>query len=424
MDNVNEKSRRRRDLAWNVAPIVLLAVVGLGMKLLIGRPDWWGKAALGVFNLVAISWFAFAVLGACGLQFAVLRAIAEEPDDPARVAAVTVGALIPGVVIAAATTGLYLLARGVFGDLQGATVAESMTWAAPGLFCFAINKILLGVVNGLRRMRAFAVYTSLRYLLLAVGLVLARLAEVDVAQLSAIWTFTEGVLLLVLIGELVATVELRRAAGWLGWAKRHLDFGARSVGATLATEINSKLDVWLIGIAASNAQVGIYALAAALYEGVVQLTVVLQNLVNPLLARHIASRELSAVEAEVRRTRRWFVPALAAACALGAVLYPVIIPRLIGDPDFIAGAWPFAILMAGVVLASPYLPFNQVLLMAAHPGWHTGLTFATIAVNLVGNIILIPPLGMNGAAISATASLVANALLLRALARSRVGLRI
>ena len=39
-----------------------------------------------------------------------------------------------------------------------------MLWAAPGLFCFAINKVLFGVVNGLRRMRAFAIYTSLRYI--------------------------------------------------------------------------------------------------------------------------------------------------------------------------------------------------------------------------------------------------------------------
>lgn len=417
--------RTRRDLIWNLVPVVLLAVVGLGMKLLIGRPDWWGKAALGVFNLVTISWFSFAVLGAFGLQYAVLRAVAEDPDDPDRVAAVVAGALVPAVVLAAATTGAYLLLRGVFGELQGPAVAEGMLWAAPGLFCFAVNKVLLGVVNGLRRMRAFAVYTSLRYVLIAIGLVLARLWwELDAAQLPAIWTFTEGALLLVLVGELLATVRLSRGAGWTAWARRHLDFGARGVIATLAAEVNSKLDVWLLGTAVSNAQVGIYALASALFEGVTQLAVVLQNLVNPVLARQIAGGAHRDAEAVARRTRRWFVPALAGAALIGAAAYPLLIPPLIGDPDFIDGAWPFAILMAGVIGASPYLPFGQVLLMAALPGWHTGYVLATVTVTLAGNLALIPLLGMRGAALAAAVSLVASALLLRMLARSRIGLRI
>jgi O-antigen/teichoic acid export membrane protein len=416
--------RTRRDLVWNLVPVLLLAVVGLGLKLLIGRPEWWGKAALGVFNLVTISWFAFAALGAFGLQLSVLRAVAEAPDDRDRVAAVVVGALIPAVILAAAATALYLALRGPFGALQGDAVAEGMRWAAPGLFCFAINKVLFGVVNGLRRMRAFAIYTSLRYIFIGVGLLLARALRLDADQLPVIWTFSEGVLLLVLLLELVFTVHLARGRGWLAWSKRHLDFGARGVTATLAAEINSKLDVWLLGVAVSNAQVGIYALASALYEGVMQLAVVLQNLVNPVLARHLAARELRAAEHEARRIRRWFVPALSAAALLGAVLYPLLIPGLIGDPDFIAGTWPFAILMAGVALASPYLPFSHVLMMAAQPGWHTGLSLATIFVNLVGNLALIPALGLSGAALSATASLVASALLLRLLARSRIGLRI
>jgi O-antigen/teichoic acid export membrane protein len=416
--------RTRRDLIWNLAPVVLLAVVGLGLKLLIGRPGWWGKAALGVFNLVTISWFAFAVLGAFGLQYAVLRAVAEEPDDRDRVAAVVVGALIPTVVLAALTTGLYLLSAPLFGALQGAAVAEGMRWAAPGLFCFAVNKVLLGVVNGLRRMRAFAIYTSLRYVLIAAGLLLARWWRVDAARLPGIWTVSEGALLFALLGELGATVRLARGAGWTAWARRHLAFGARGVAATFAGEVNTKLDVWLLGIAVSNAQVGIYALASALFEGVLQLAIALQNLVNPVLARQISAGAHGEAAEVVRRTRRWFVPSLSAAALLGAVTYPLLIPPLIGDPDFIAGAWPFAILMVGIALASPYLPFNQVLLMAALPGWHTGYILATIAVSFAGNAALIPLLGMRGAALAAAASLALSAQLLRVLVRSRVGLRI
>ena len=101
-----------------------------------------------------------------------------------------------------------------------------MLWAAPGLFCFAVNKVLLGVVNGLRRMRAFAIYTSLRYVLIAVGLVLARVVARSTPSSSpVIWTFTEGVLLLVLLGELARDGARSRAAA----------AGSRGRGATSTT---------------------------------------------------------------------------------------------------------------------------------------------------------------------------------------------
>jgi O-antigen/teichoic acid export membrane protein len=101
-----------------------------------------------------------------------------------------------------------------------------------------------------------------------------------------------------------------------------------------------------------------------------------------------------------------------------------VIPRLIGDPAFAAGALPFAVLMAGVILASPILPFAHVLLMARHPGWHTVLLVVTLAINLAGTVLWIPRLGITGAALSIALTLVISSLLLRALARARIGVRL
>ncbi|MGH9885397.1 MAG: lipopolysaccharide biosynthesis protein, partial [bacterium] len=198
--------RLRRDVAWNLAPVVLLGVVGLGLSFAIS--SWWGPSAFAVFNLVTTAYFALAVVGVCGLQYSVLRAVAEHPEDRARVAAVVVGALVPSVVLAAVATAVFVALRPLIARwLDSPGVAEGMLWAAPGLFCFSVNKLLMGVVNGLRRMRALAVYTSLRYALIAAGLLIARAAGLAPDHLAAIWTFTEGGLLLVLLVELVVSVQ-------------------------------------------------------------------------------------------------------------------------------------------------------------------------------------------------------------------------
>lgn len=414
-------TRLRRDVVWNLVPVALLGGVGLGINFLIAA--WWGAAALGVFNLVTIAFFVFAVIGAWGIQFSVLRGIAAHPDE---IPAVVVGALIPTVGLATLVTVAWLVLRQPTADLQGSdAVAEGMLWATPGLFCFAVNKVLFGIVNGHRRMRAFAVYTSMRYLLLGTGLVLAKLLELDGDQLPVIWSFTECTLILVMIGELVMTVKLRACAGWTRWMREHVSYGARGVGATLAQEINSKLDVWMLGAAGiSKELVGIYSLAAALNEGAAQLAFVVQANLNPVIARSLAAGDTAAVEALVRRTRKWFVPAMVAAAAFGAIAFPVVVPRLVGDSTFDAGTVPFAILMAGLALASPWLPFTQMLMMASRPGSYTLFIALVTSVNLVANLALIPPLGMHGAALSISIAALAMAAFLSWLSRARAGVRL
>jgi O-antigen/teichoic acid export membrane protein len=418
----SERARLRRDVVWNLVPVVLLAVVGLGLNFLVGR--WWGADALGSFNQVTPAFFTLAVLGAGGLQYAVLRAIAEAPDD-SRVPAVVVGALVPGVAFAALVAlACVLLAHPIGRLVDSDAVATGMRWVAPGVFCFAVNKILLGVVNGLRRMRAFAIYTSLRYILIATGLVVARVADLPAAQLAVLWTFAEGALLVVLVVELVATVRLRNCGGWMRWARDHVAFGSRGLLATVAYEINSKLDVWMLGIALPDKAVGIYALASSLYEGATQLGVVVQNNLNPILARDLAAGRHAEVESMISRTRRWFVPMMIASVVLGAVLFPFVIPFLVGDPAFRAGAAPFAILVAGLAINSRWLPFNQTLLMASRPGWHTAYIAGMIAIAFTGDYLLIPILQLEGAAIATAFAQVASAGLLVALVRKHVGVRL
>lgn len=413
--------RLRRDVAWNLVPVVLLGVVGLGLNFVIG--NIWGPAALGVFNQVTTAFFVMSVLGAGGLQYSVLRAVAEEPDSRERVAATVVGALVPTAILAVVASGAFVLVAPAVGRLlDSPEVAAGMLWAAPGLFCFALNKVLFGVVNGLRRMRAFAIYTSLRYLLIAAGLVLAYAWHASPEQLPVIWTFTEGALLLVLVGELFATVKIARCGGWSTWVRQHVDYGARGVASTLAFELNSKLDVWILGVVYNDASIGIYSLASVLAEGVMQLGVVVQNNVNPIIARSLAAGE--DVRPLIVRTRKWFVLAMAGICVIGAVTYPYVIPVLIGDARFADGALAFAILVGGIALASPWLPFSQVLLMASRPGWHTLLVLLMAGLNFVGNVLLIPSMGMEGAATATAVTLVFSMLLLVRIAKSRAGVQL
>jgi O-antigen/teichoic acid export membrane protein len=80
--------------------------------------------------------------------------------------------------------------------------------------------------------------------------------------------------------------------------------------------------------------------------------------------------------------------------------------------------------MAGLALASPYLAFNQILLMAGRPGWYTLFISLVVGINFVANVLLIPHFGLLGAALANATAAVASALLTRRFARGRIGVKI
>lgn len=413
----------RTGLVWNLVPVVVLGVVGLGMNFAIGR--WWGTPVLGVFSQVTTAYFVLASIGAIGINLSVLRAIAQHPEDRPRVAAIVVGAIVPATILAGAVTLLLLVTRGALGRwLDSAAVTEGIVYAAPGLACFVVNKTLLAVVNGLGRMRAFAMYTTLRYAMIGVSLVLAGALDLDAVQLPIIWTITEATLLVALVVEMLATVKFSAAAGWQPWVIEHLRFGIRGAGATMLFEINSRLDIWLLGAVMSDTDVGIYSMAASLAEGASQIPNALQVNVNPTIAAALATERTGDVEQLVRKTRRWFVPAMIALCGVAALLFPVVIPWITGRPELAEGAVPFALLLGGLALTSAWLPFNQVLLMGGKPGWHTVYVLLSVATNVVLNVLLIPHLGLAGAGLATAIALAASAVWLIRMSRTLVGVRL
>jgi O-antigen/teichoic acid export membrane protein len=198
-------------------------------------------------------------------------------------------------------------------------------------------------------------------------------------------------------------------------------FGAKSAFSGVLLELNAKVDVWMIGMAMSDAAVGVYTYAAMLAEGLYQLVVVLQNVYNPILARHLARGERDAVHEVVRRGRWRAALGIAAAGAIAVAAFPIALSMVGARPEFSGAHVPFAILAGGIALASGYLPFGQILLMGGQPGTHTAWMALTVLVNVAGNAVWIPRFGLVGAAIATATSMVASVVLLRALARAKLG---
>ena len=418
------QGRFRRDVLWNFGSLAVLGVSGLALNVLIGA--FFGAASLGVFNQVMAIYIVFSQAAVGGVDRSVLRATAESADDRERVTRVFLGALPPALLLAALSTLAFWATRDwvANGLLESPGVAVGIAWATPGLFFFALNKVMLALTNGVRRMRAFAVYNALRFVLILVALVIAISLGWPGERLGFVFTFAEGLLFLVLVVEVGLQLVRTRTGTLLRWSRDHLRYGVKSALSGMLLELNAKVDVLMVGYFLDDARVGIYSFAAILAEGIFQVLVVLQNNYNPLLARLIAERRMDELGEMTRKGKRAAWLLMTAACGVAVLGYPLYV-MLVGEREEFWESWlPFSVIMAGMWIASGYMPFAQTLLMANRPGWHTGMMIGIVGSNALFNYLLIPRLDILGAAAGTGLTLLVSALLLVAMVRWRTGVRL
>ena len=409
-----------RDVLWNMGAFVVQGICGLALNVLIGR--FYGPAPLGLFNQVFALYIFLSQLAVFGLHFSALKHVAALRDDAPAADAAAVSAVLLTVIMATAATALGWIGAATLGGLFHSPGFEA-AWlvALPGLWCYAVNKTLLAVINAHSRMRAFAVAQAARYLLLLAALGWFVWRGVAAGLLAGMLSIAEILLTVGLILYAPSVMGWPGLAACREWFGRHLDFGARSALSGAIIELNSRVDIILLGFYLDDAAIGIYSLAAMFVEGGAQAFVVLRNVINPMIARSAASGrfdELATLRSRVARMT-WLVSIPAGLAAMA--IYPFLLPLLAKDPAFGASAPVFAILTAGLVLAAGYQPFAMVLVQSGLPGLQTVYMGLILATNVLGNAVFIPAFGIDGAAAATGASFVAGMFLLQWLYRKRTG---
>jgi O-antigen/teichoic acid export membrane protein len=411
--------RFSRDVLWNIASLGIAGICGIGLNYLIGAVH--GARVLGVFNQVFAAYLVFSQLAALGVHTSILTHGAAERDPGERRVIFTAGL----AVIAAQAAAMALVFAAIsplVGDLLGSPdVGLGMLYAAPGLFCFALNKGALAVLNSLQRMRLYAVFQAGRVVMMTVGFAGFALADLPPAALPILLTVGEAS---VLIAALIAISDQLGRAPLRRWAGVHARFGARGFLSGLFSDLNTRIDVVILGVFVEDAVVGAYSFAAILAEGVYQIVIALRTNYAPILVRLLAARDTAALLAKIAHGRNRTYAGAAAVAVLAIAGYALIVPLIAGDPLIQDSLIYFAIVIAGMAASAGYAPFGQLLLWAGRPGSHTILVALIVGASAAANTVLVQALGATGAAIATAATYVWSAIALRLLVGKILGLRI
>ena len=125
-----------------------------------------------------------------------------------------------------------------------------------------------------------------------------------------------------------------------------------------------------------------------------------------------------------KKIKRIFPPLMIILAIAAVFIYPIGLNIFVKDTDFNQSIWIFGILMIGVTLNAFYRPFLGILLQGDRPGHHTLMVGILVVFNFIGNIILIPLLGIYGAAIATSFVYLLEGLLIRYFSKKLLGINL
>jgi O-antigen/teichoic acid export membrane protein len=408
---------------WNFLSFVSLGIGGVLLNVLI--LFFYGVEILGVFNQVYAVYILVSQFAVFGLFASVLKYISVYHEDKKTTDEILSSALFLCIFTATVAISAYYFSIPFISDiLDSPLTGRGLYLVVAGLWFFAMNKILLSFLNGKSLMKQYAFFYMFRYLSLPFFLVVFYFAGLGGDFSPLVFTATESILFFFLFFYVLKYFSLVSPSRCFGWFKKHLLFGAKSfLGGSIA-EINSRVDVLMLGIFLSDRIVGIYSFAALFAEGLGQITGIFRVNYNPVIARMVSAGEREKLTFLIRDfLKKWFFPSFLVFVFSVVMYYGFSLLFLDKSYSFIS--WSvFSLLLFGIFIRSGYDVFWELPSQSGFPGWQTVLMSAVFVSNIILNYFLISLLGIYGAALELIASALIGIGMLKLIARKATGVNI
>lgn len=397
---------------WSFAGFVSLALSAFLFNIFVARI--YGPAGVGVFNQAFAALIIAGQAAALGIPASALHYSSIIGQDRLSFTHCVTSALVPVALTGTVVAFLFWVSSPLLHRFfDSADTVRAILFIAPAIPFFAINKALLNIVNGLDKIQAFALFQIMRFLFNMILLAIFVAYGADMTTIPLCLTGAETALFVFLCIYISLFLSPAGLLPTKPWISNHLRFGLKSYPGGLVSEANTRIDILALGYFMSDSAVGIYTIAAMVVEGLAQLAMVLSYPFNPHLAKEIAAGKWQALQTTmrrwVRRTYIFFIPA----CAMIFIFFDILPAVIIDNANFSAGKTPLLILLCGFAVGSGFYPFSMLLSQAGYPGWQTVTRIVEVSSNLILNIIFIPVIGINGAAVGTAVAYALRAVFLK-----------
>ncbi|HWL33693.1 MAG TPA: oligosaccharide flippase family protein [Gaiellaceae bacterium] len=377
-------------LLGNAGLFVALVVIARGL----------GPAGRGTIAFIAVAAILSARVTRLGVSDAAIVFAAQRPHLRPSLLTNLVLSVTAAAVLAAGVVSAVLLAvpswrpSGI-GDAELAILAV-------GILASALVDAGYSFVLGCSRFELHAVITVAAGWLYALAVAVVWVTmDLTVARVALIWVAIQGVKALVLLWASARASGVGRPDR--GLLRESIGFGIRAWVGSLSDALNDRIDQILIAFIATEATLGVYAVAVNAWEILLYLPGAAATAVLPSVARANRTLRVEQVLKAFRSVAIVTVSGLAVAAAAG----PLLLVLVFGAP-FEASIGPFLWLLPGTLGYVALSIFSSALVGSSSPGLSSLGPLVSLGLGVALDVILIPSFGAEGAAIAASAALLAG----------------
>ncbi|VVT29496.1 oligosaccharide flippase family protein [Hoeflea sp. EC-HK425] len=408
------------DIAWTMGSFMILAMSGIVINIVVAY--FRGTEDLGVFNLAYSVYIIVSQIAALGVHYSVLRYAAMNQENPRELGSMLGSALLVVTVLGLLMAALVFVSEPLFARAYDSErAARAISYAAFGIALFPASKVLISFLNGLRHMKAFSVLQAARYIMVAAVVTAFSVSDQDFTLASLCFVVAEIVTLAAAViyiasQRLVQLVRIKKS-----WLREHTSFGGRSLLAGMFGEINTRVDVLCLGLFLGDREVGIYSFVAMLLDGLYHLLAMVRVNFNPILVNCVRDSGWPEAQRLLRLSKRFIPLIMIALSAIVFAFYWLVAFQLVPERGLQEGTVVLLILLGGLVATSPFIPFDNMMLISGYPGRQTLQQAVAFVVNVSLNLALIPVVGIEGAAIGTASSYLAAVVSLILMTDRRLG---
>jgi len=394
------------DVQWAFISIVTASLAHFILRIILGREL--GPDGLGVYTLAFTIYLFGMQFAAFGIGSALTKYVAEFLDDRATirnyVSSGMTSSIITGTLMGVV---LFLLAPYIAISFFHVPELEGMIQLTALCYPFiAVQKAVNGTLNGFRRMHLYAFLNIVQNVtVVAASIALVLLFEMGV--MGAVIGFVGPTILV----SALSPILIRDCIGfgssfWDTAALRATTvFGFYVVLGNSIAFLNTQVDSILIGYYLNPTEVGIYAVAVLLAQTLTLIPGAVQRVTAPATATLYGKGDIEGVRRLYYSTLKKSLLISAGSAVLIAALGPYIIALLFTE-EYLVSYVPLLILLLGYTVDASFAAVGATLSSIGKV--HIPFRISTVCgvLNVILNILLIPILGIRGAALATAATMI------------------
>ena len=381
---------------------IVIVILGIITTMIIARAL--GPTGKGVYSLVILVNSLITMLGNLGIGIANIYFGGSKKYDFADLAANAFSsAFILGIPLSIAFLIYYFIVSPSFlADIEPRSIILGSIMIPLALLQVYFSHILLGQ----NRIKDYCLVGFMQNMIFTVLLLLALFVfKGGLFSVILAWAASLGV------GSMFALFQVRRTtpvrlAFNPALFKESVKFGMQGYLGNMMQALSYRLNMFIIALFMTTAAVGYFSISTSVAEA---LLIVPSSIGIVIIARTPNLTAEAANMSTPRICRTAFLITAILALVLLMVAKPIIV-TLFGSA-FLPAVRPLYILLPGIVLSTIYVVLTNEMTGRGKPIINTIVTGIALIVTISLNLLLIPRMGIEGAALASTISYAVSALM-------------